>query len=84
MGELTAALALMERASALAPDDDQVRLWLAVTVFESGDEDRGRSLYRSALAVEPRAAEHLRRFVAAGQLPGRERLVAMLTSGGRT
>ncbi|MBI3747184.1 MAG: DUF1028 domain-containing protein [Chloroflexi bacterium] len=79
VGELAAALALIERAAALAPDDDQVRLWLAVAVFDSGDEDRGRSLYRSALAVEPRAGEHLRRFAAAGQLPGRERLVAMLT-----
>jgi uncharacterized Ntn-hydrolase superfamily protein len=80
VGELSAALALIETAASLAPDDDQLRLWLAVAVFESGDEDRGRSLYRSALAVEPRAGEHLRRFVAAGQLPGRERLVEMLTS----
>jgi uncharacterized Ntn-hydrolase superfamily protein len=79
VGELAAALALIERAAALAPDDDQLRLWLAVAVFESGDEVRGRKLYQSALAVEPRAGEHLRRFVAAGQLPGRERLVAMLT-----
>ncbi len=83
VGELTAALALMERGAALAPEDDQLRLWLAVAVFDSGDEDRGRSLYRSALAIEPRAGEHLRRFVAAGQLPGRERLVEMLTSAPR-
>jgi uncharacterized Ntn-hydrolase superfamily protein len=83
VGEQTAALALIERAAALAPDDDQLRLWLAVAVFESGDEDRGRSLYRSALAVEPRSGEHLRRFAAAGQLPGMERLVAMLTDGPR-
>ena len=80
VGELAAALALIERAASLAPDDDQIRLWLAVAVFDSGEEDRGRALYRSALAAEPRAGEHLRRFVAAGQLPGRERLVAMLTS----
>jgi uncharacterized Ntn-hydrolase superfamily protein len=79
VGELTAALALIERAAALAPDDDQLRLFLAVAVFDSGDEDRGRGLYRAALAVEPRAGEHLRRFAAAGQLPGRERLVEMLT-----
>ena len=83
VGEQTAALALIERAAALAPEDDQLRLWLAVVVFESGDEDRGRSLYRSALAVEPRSGEHLRRFAAAGQLPGMERLVTMLTGGPR-
>lgn len=80
VGEMTAALALIERAVALAPNDDQLRLWLAVAVFESGNEERGRSLYRSALAVEPRAGEHLRRFAAAGQLPGHERLIEMLTS----
>lgn len=78
VGEVEAAAAFMERAAALAPDDDQIRLWQAVTVFEAGDETRGRKLYRSALAVEPRAGEHLRRFAAAGQLPGRERLVDAL------
>jgi uncharacterized Ntn-hydrolase superfamily protein len=82
VGETTAATALAERAAALAPDDDQIGLGLALTVFDSGDEARGRRLYRSALAVEPRAGEHLRRFVAAGQLPGREALVARLTADG--
>lgn len=79
VGEAAAAAAFMERAAALAPDDDQVRLWQALAVFDAGDETRGRRLYRSALAAEPRAGEHLRRFVAAGQLPGREGLVARLT-----
>ncbi len=78
-GEVSAAAGFAERAAALAPDDDQIRLWQAVAVFDSGDETRGRKLYRSALAAEPRSAEHLRRFVAAGQLPGRERLIARLT-----
>lgn len=78
VGEIDAAAAFADRAAALAPDDDQIRLWQAVTVFEKGDEGRGRALYRSALAVEPRSGEHLRRFVTAGQLPGRERLVEAL------
>lgn len=80
VGEAAAAAAFAERAAALAPDDDQIRLWQALTVFDAGDETRGRRLYRSALEAEPRAGEHLRRFVAAGQLPGRERLVARLTA----
>jgi uncharacterized Ntn-hydrolase superfamily protein len=80
-GERTAALAFFEQAAALAPDDDQIRLWLALAVFDSGDEMRGRRLYRSSLAVEPRSGEHLRRFVAAGQLPGSERLVEALVGG---
>ena len=82
VGETAAAAAFAERAAALAPDDDQVRLWHALTVFDAGDEARGRRLYRSALSVEPRSGEHLRRFAAAGQLPGRERLVARLTADG--
>jgi uncharacterized Ntn-hydrolase superfamily protein len=80
VGETSAALAFFERAAELAPDDDQVRLWQALAVFDSGDEDRGRRLYASALAAEPRGGEHLRRFLAAGQLPGQERLVARLTA----
>ena len=80
VGEETAALAFIERAAFLAPDDDQIRLWQSLAVFDSGDEERGRRLYRAALAVEPRSAEHLRRFLAAGQLPGAERLVARLTA----
>jgi uncharacterized Ntn-hydrolase superfamily protein len=82
VGEQTAARAFFEEAAALAPDDDQLRLWLALAVFDSGDEERGRRLYRSALAAEPRSGEHLRRFAAAGQLPGSERLVAALTAEG--
>lgn len=80
VGESSAALAFFERAAELAPDDDQIRLWLSLAVFDAGDEERGRRLYRSALEVEPRAGEHLRRFLAAGQLPGQERLVARLTA----
>jgi uncharacterized Ntn-hydrolase superfamily protein len=80
-GERTAALAFFEQAASLAPDDDQIRLWLALAVFDSGDEMRGRRLYRSALAAEPRSGEHLRRFVAAGQLPGAGRLVEALVAG---
>ncbi len=80
VGEVDAAAAFAERAAALAPDDDQIRLWHALTVFDAGDETRGRHLYRSALAIEPRAGEHLRRFAAAGQLPGRERLVTRLVA----
>jgi uncharacterized Ntn-hydrolase superfamily protein len=80
VGETTAALAFFEQAAALAPDDDQIRLWQALAVFDSGEEERGRRLYRSALEAEPRSGEHLRRFVDAGQLPGQGRLVTRLTA----
>jgi uncharacterized Ntn-hydrolase superfamily protein len=80
VGETAAAAAFADRAAALAPEDDQIRLWQALAAFDAGDEVRGRRLYRSALEAEPRAGEHLRRFAAAGQLPGRERLIARLTA----
>ncbi len=60
------------------PSDDEVRLWQSLAVFDAGDEARGRRLFRSALAAKPRAGEHLRRFLAAGQLPGKDRLVEAL------
>ena len=77
-GRIDEGLALIERAAALAPEDDQVRLWQALLVFASGDERRGRELYRSARAAEPRAREHLRRFAAAGHVPGREDAIRRL------
>jgi uncharacterized Ntn-hydrolase superfamily protein len=80
-GRVDEALPLMEKAAALAPEDDQIRLWQAVYVFVAGDEARGRDLYRSALADEPRGVEHLRRFAAAGHLPGLEVAVQRLIGG---
>lgn len=77
-GRIEEALPLIAKAAALAPDDDQIRLWQALFVFAAGDEARGRDLYRSAAAAEPRAPEHLRRFAAAGHLPGLEDVVARL------
>lgn len=68
-GDLAAAVALMDEAHALAPHDDMVTLWTAVFAAGAGRMDEARELFAQASRVEPRSAEHLRRFVAAGQLP---------------
>ncbi|MEX2184402.1 MAG: DUF1028 domain-containing protein [Chloroflexota bacterium] len=69
-GDFAAAAAAMEEAHALAPDDDQIALWAALMVGGSGDMDRARRLFGMARGAEPRSAEHLRRFLAKGHLPG--------------
>jgi uncharacterized Ntn-hydrolase superfamily protein len=68
-GDLQAAAASMEEAHALAPDDDQITLWAALMVAGAGRHDEARRLFAEARRAEPRAAEHIRRFLAAGALP---------------
>ena len=71
-GDLAAVTGAGRRSIELAPDDDQVRLWHAVGLALGGQEADARAAFRAAAAVEPRAAEHLRRFHEAGHLPGGE------------
>jgi hypothetical protein len=68
-GDLVTASAELETAHALAPDDDQITLWLALMVAGAGRMDVARRLFAEAERAEPRGAEHLRRFLAAGHLP---------------
>ena len=65
-GAVEAALERFSAARALAPEDDQVALWHAACLAAAGRAAEARDVFREALAAEPRAAEHLRRFVAAG------------------
>ena len=68
-GDLAAAAEAMEEAHALAPDDDMITLWTALTLAGGGQMDEARRLFAEAGRAEPRSAEHLRRFLAAGHLP---------------
>jgi uncharacterized Ntn-hydrolase superfamily protein len=68
-GDVVAAFAAMDEANRLSPEDDQITLWTAVAARAAGDVARARQLFAEARAAEPRAAEHLRRFIAAGHLP---------------
>ncbi len=71
-GDRAAAADARVRSVALAPDDDQVVLWSAVGLAAAGRIDEARSAFARASAAEPRAGEHLRRFLEGGQLPGGE------------
>jgi uncharacterized Ntn-hydrolase superfamily protein len=77
-GDLARSLALRERSLELAPDDDQVRLWVAVDLALVGRVPEARASFAAARAVEPRSGEHLRRFAEAGHLPGGEALLRTL------
>ncbi len=81
-GDLPAAAAAMDEAHALAPDDDQITLWAALSMAGAGRMAEARQLFAEARRVEPRAGEHLRRFLAAGHLPpGLGRVLEALESG---
>jgi uncharacterized Ntn-hydrolase superfamily protein len=71
-GDTETALKARTRMIGLAPDDDQVILWGAVNLALAGRVDDAREALARASAVEPRSAEHLRRFAEAGQLHGGE------------
>jgi uncharacterized Ntn-hydrolase superfamily protein len=68
-GDLATAVAEMDDAHELAPDDDQITLWTALFMASAGRLSEARRLYAEAARVEPRGGEHLRRFLAAGHLP---------------
>jgi predicted TPR repeat methyltransferase len=83
-GDLTAAAGLMDQAHALAPDDDMITLWTSVFIAGVGRIDDARELFAQASRVEPRSAEHLRRFVAAGQLPPAAQAIIEMLAGPST
>ena len=68
-GDLSVATVSIEEAHDLAPDDDQITLWMAVILGGTGRFDEARGLFAAAHQAEPRSAEHVRRFLAAGYLP---------------
>jgi len=65
-GSVGAAVDGFIAARSLAPEDDQIALWHAACLAAAGRVAEARATLREAVAAEPRAAEHLRRFVAAG------------------
>lgn len=77
-GDLDGALALFDRARALAPADDQIALWHAAALVVAGREAAARDAFAFASAADARAPEHLRRFHAAGLLREGERVLAAL------
>jgi uncharacterized Ntn-hydrolase superfamily protein len=68
-GDVAAASRSMAEAHALAPDDDQITLWCSLFLAGTGRMDEARDAFEASKEVEPRGEDHLRRFLAAGQLP---------------
>jgi uncharacterized Ntn-hydrolase superfamily protein len=64
------ALAGTTAARALAPDDAHVAYWHALALAANGDSAEARSVYRTALRVEPRLEDLGSRFMAAGHGAG--------------
>jgi uncharacterized Ntn-hydrolase superfamily protein len=80
-GDLAAFAAELRLAHELAPDDDQITLWTAVSLAGAGDRVEARRLYAEARRAEPRSGMHLRRFLAAGQVsPEAAPLIERLTA----
>jgi uncharacterized Ntn-hydrolase superfamily protein len=77
-GDTVGAGEAQRRSLALVPDDDQLVLWSAVGLAVAGRLEEARAALAEAVAVEPRAAEHLRRFAEVGQLPGGEETLRAL------
>lgn len=68
-GDLAAAAAAMDKASLLAPDDDQVAFRRGGSLMAVGRSEEGRTEIERALVANPRWGLFLRRFAAAGFLP---------------
>jgi uncharacterized Ntn-hydrolase superfamily protein len=68
-GDIAGARTAMEEAHALAPEDDQISLWLSLLTAAAGEMEEARRLFADAHRAEPRSAEHVRRFMAAGLVP---------------
>lgn len=67
-GDLQAALGHYRRSRELAPDNQELRFWTAVSLYKTGEVEQALSLFRTALAAEPQWKEALRRFPGTGIL----------------
>ncbi|MBI4259426.1 MAG: DUF1028 domain-containing protein [Actinobacteria bacterium] len=68
-GRFEEAAAEMDRAAELAPEDDQISFWRALTLVGAGRAAEAREAAERARAANPRWAPFLRRLAAAGHFP---------------
>ncbi len=78
LGDIVGALDSCVRARTLAPEDDMIALWHGVFLAAAGRVADAREALAAARAVEPRSAEHLRRFARTGHLHDAERVLDAL------
>lgn len=63
------AMRAFAQARALAPDNDELQFWAAITLFRTGHEDAALPLFREAFARNPALAELVPRLVPLGMAP---------------
>lgn len=85
-GRFDEAAALLERALELAPENDELRFWAALTLLRSGREERALAMLREVFSRGPRWAELVRRLAPLGLIPEEpgalERILAQRRAGG--
>jgi uncharacterized Ntn-hydrolase superfamily protein len=79
-GDMAAANAAYEAASALAPDNHEMLFWRAVTLASVGDMDKARPLFAASFAVWPLWRELVPRLPASDILPDDPKLIAEILS----
>ncbi len=84
-GRFREARELLERALALAPENDELRFWAALTLFRSGGEEEALAMLREVFARGPQWAELVPRLAPLGLVPDMpgalERILALRPQG---
>lgn len=68
-GRFQEARELLERALALAPENDELRFWAALALFRSGREEEALTMLREVFARGPQWAELVPRLAPLGLVP---------------
>ncbi len=87
-GRFEEARDLLDRALALAPENDELRFWAALTLFRTGREEQGLAMLRDVFSRGPQWAELVPRLAPLGLIPEEpgalERILAQRQGGGAT
>ncbi len=87
-GDYAAARARLEEALTLAPENDELRFWAALTLFRVGEEAQALPMLREVFARGPQWAELVPRLAPLGLLPespeALRRILAQRPDGGAT
>jgi uncharacterized Ntn-hydrolase superfamily protein len=67
--QLDQVMTALANALELAPEEDELRLWLAVTLFGSGREEEALRLFRDLFARAPHLADLVPRLAPLGLIP---------------
>lgn len=87
-GRFDEARDLLDRALALAPENDELRFWAALTLLRTGREEQGLAMLRDVFSRGSQWAELVPRLAPLGLIPEEpgalERILAQRAGGGAT